>query len=127
MTTGSAGIADVESYLDRLESTVGRTSPRGCLAVNTTAELRDPPAAVARRTREYRDRLQAGLLAALGRAEELGEAPPGSAEFRAAAIAPIVIAFNLLVAAGAGETEVRDLLDSARSLARGARQGGEPF
>lgn len=119
MTTGSAGIADLEAFLDRLESTAGRISPRGCLAVNTIAEMRDPPAAVARRTREYRERLHAGLLAALGRAEQRGEVPPDTAEFRAAAIAPIVIAFNLLVAAGAGEAEVRGLLGSARALAHG--------
>ncbi len=120
MTSGSEGITDVEAYLDRLEGTVGRASPRGCLAVNTIAELRDPPAAVARRTHEYRDRLHAGLLSALRRAEARGEDPPGTAELRAAAIAPIVIAFNLLVAAGAGESEVRGLLDSARAIALGA-------
>jgi TetR/AcrR family transcriptional repressor of nem operon len=116
---GQAGLADLDAYFDRLRGTIGRAAPRGCLAVNAIAEMRDPPAAVARRTGAYRRRLQAGLQAALGRAEARGEIASGSAATRAEAIVPIVIAFNLLVAAGVPGRESRALLDSARTIAAG--------
>jgi hypothetical protein len=96
---------------------------RGCLIVNTIGELRNPPAAVAERTARWRRGLRAALRAALQRAEALGEVPIGTANERADAIVPAVVVVNLLVAADAPPREVRDLLQTARTI---ATAGGSP-
>jgi AcrR family transcriptional regulator len=119
LARGDAGVADVEAFLSRLGKTTRPAPPRGCLIVNTIGEFRDPPDAVAERTARYRKELRAGLRAALRRAEQIGEIPAGTAHERADAIVPIVVAFNLLVAAHAPERETRELLRTARRIAAG--------
>jgi AcrR family transcriptional regulator len=116
---GSKGLADVEAFLKRLTATTRLRPPRGCLAVNTIAEFRDAPPAIAARTGRYRAELRDGLRAALGRAAAAGEIPPDTVDERVAAIVPIVVAFNLLVAAGAPGREARELLAAARAVAVG--------
>jgi TetR/AcrR family transcriptional regulator, transcriptional repressor for nem operon len=117
LARGVDGLADVDAFLDRLAAAVESSHPWGCLAVNTIAEFRDPPAAVAARTARYRGQLRHSLHAALSRASGLGEVPADAVDRRADALVPIVVAFNLLVAARAPVTETRDLLTAARTLA----------
>jgi len=119
LARGTDGLADIDAYLDRLAATIDSTHPRGCLAVNTIAEFRDPPPAVAARTARFRNQLRHGLRAALSRASSLGEVPADAVERRADALVPIVVAFNLLVAARAPAAETRDVLTAARTLAHG--------
>jgi hypothetical protein len=119
LARGDAGLADVEAFLSRLGKTTRLAPPRGCLVVNTIGEFRDPPAAIAERTARYRKQLRSGLRVALKRAEARGEIPAGTAHERADAIVPIVVAFNLLVAAHAPEREARELLRTARAIATG--------
>jgi TetR/AcrR family transcriptional regulator, transcriptional repressor for nem operon len=116
---GSGGLAEVDGFLDRLAATAAVDPPRGCLAVNTIGEFRDAPPEVAERTRRYRALLRRSLRAALRRAAALGEIPEGSATRRADAIAPIVVAFNLLVASCASARDTRELLRAARAIAHG--------
>ncbi|HZZ51645.1 MAG TPA: TetR/AcrR family transcriptional regulator [Pseudonocardia sp.] len=118
MVRGERGLADLEEFLDRLESALEPVRARGCLAVNTIAEFRDPPAPVAEQTARYRALLRAGLHAALSRAAIHGEIPAGSVESRTDSLVPMVLAFNLLVAAHAPAQESRDLLRAARAMAR---------
>jgi AcrR family transcriptional regulator len=116
LARGSEDLADVDAFLDRLAATLEAAHPWGCLVVNTLAEFRHPPAAVEVRTARYRDRLRRGLRAAPSRARELGEVPTEAVDCRTNALVPIVVAFNLLVAARAPAVEPRDLLAIARSL-----------
>jgi TetR/AcrR family transcriptional repressor of nem operon len=118
MARGERGLADVEGFLDRLESSLELTATRGCLAVNTIAEFRDPPPPVAEHTTRYRELLRASLRAALGRAGRLGEIPAETVDARTGALVPIVLAFNLLTTASAPRQESYDLLNAARALAR---------
>jgi len=118
MVRGEHGLIDVEAFLDRLESTLKVNPPRGCLAVNTIAEFRDPPPAVARNTARYRALLRSGLHAALTRASALGEIPSDTVGVRTDTLVPMVLAFNLLVAARAPHRECRDLLRAVRSVLR---------
>ncbi|HTF54985.1 MAG TPA: TetR/AcrR family transcriptional regulator [Pseudonocardia sp.] len=113
---GAEGLADIDAFLDRLGAAVDVTHPWGCLTVNTIAEFRDPPPAVAARTARYRSQLRQALHAALSRAHGLGEVPADAVDRRADALVPIVVAFNLLVAAQAPASETHDLLAAARSL-----------
>ena len=118
MARGERGLPDVEAFLDRLGSTLELTPARGCLAVNTIAEFRDPPPAVAEHTARYRELLRTSLRAALGRAGDLGQIPPETVDARTDALVPMVLAFNLLAAAQAPRQESQDLLTAARELAR---------
>jgi TetR/AcrR family transcriptional regulator, transcriptional repressor for nem operon len=116
---GTQGLADVDAFLERLASTTELTPPRGCLAVNTIGELRDAPDAVAQRTTRYRNLLHRSLRAALTRAADAGDIPAGAIATRSDALASIVVAFNLLVAAGTPARETHNLLRAARALAAG--------
>ena len=117
---GADGLADIDAFLDRLAAASDVThQPRGCLAVNTIAEFRDPPPPVAARTAHFRSQLRHGLHAALSRACGLGEVPADAVDRRADALVPIVVAFHLLVTARAPAAETRDLLTAARTLAHG--------
>lgn len=118
MARGEHGLADVAAFLDRLGSTLDATAARGCLAVNTIAEFRDPPPSVAEHTARYRQLLRESLRAALSRAGELGQIPPDSVDTRTDALVPMVLAFNLLTAAQAPSQERRELLSAALELAR---------
>jgi AcrR family transcriptional regulator len=119
LARGSAGLADVEAFLDRLEGTIDRNPTRGCLAVNTMAEQRHLPPRLAAAPAAYRRMLRDGLRAALTRAAEQGEIPAEAVDPGIAALVPMIIGFNLLVAAGAPANETRDVLDRARAVARG--------
>jgi TetR/AcrR family transcriptional regulator, transcriptional repressor for nem operon len=122
LARGGDGLADVDAFLDRLAATIDAAHPRGCLTVNTIAEFRDPPPPVAACTARYRSQLRQALRAALSRARHLGEIPADAVDQRADALVPIVVAFNLLVAAHAPASETRDLLTVARTLThRGLR------
>ena len=118
LARGSAGLADVNAFMDRLEGTIDRGPARGCLAVNTMAEQRHLPPTLAAAPAAYRTMLRDALHAALTRAAELGEISADAIEPRTTALVPIIIGFNLLVAAGVPAHEARDVLDSARALAR---------
>ena len=115
LRNGSEGLADLDGFLERLTATTRLRPPRGCLAVNTIAEFRQAPPAIAARTTRYRAELRDGLRAALGRAAAAGEIPPETVDVRVAAVVPMVIAFNLLIAAGAPAREARELLAAARA------------
>jgi TetR/AcrR family transcriptional regulator, transcriptional repressor for nem operon len=117
LAEGVAGLTEVDAFLDRLEATTAYRPPLGCLAVNTIAEFRDPPPAVAARTERYRTQLRYGLHAALTRAAGAGEIPPDTVTQRTDVLAPMVIAFNLLVGANAPATETRALIAAARAVA----------
>jgi TetR/AcrR family transcriptional repressor of nem operon len=114
---GSEGLADIDAFLQRLATTTRISPRRGCLAVNTIAEFRHAPPAIAARTARYRAELRDGLGAALGRAAAAGEIHPETVDMRVAALVPIVVAFNLLVAADAPVHEARELLVAARAVA----------
>ena len=114
---GSAGLDDVDAFLGRLEESTALRPVRGCLAVNTIAEFRNPPARVAARSAAYRIRLREAFAAALARAAERGEVPAGVAGTRADMLVPLIIAFNILVAASVAADECRGVLVAARTLA----------
>jgi TetR/AcrR family transcriptional repressor of nem operon len=114
---GSEGLGDIDAFLKRLAATTRVRPPRGCLAVNTIAEFRHAPPSIAARTARYREELREGMRAALGRAATAGEILPETVDVRVETIVPIVVAFNLLVAAGAPGRETRELLSATRAAA----------
>jgi TetR/AcrR family transcriptional regulator, transcriptional repressor for nem operon len=114
---GSAGLADVDAFFERLAAQTGRAHRPGCLAANTIGEFRDAPPPIAERTARYRKLLRRAFRAALTRAAASGEIPAEAVAPRAEAFLSIVIASSLLTAAGAPARDARDLLRAARALA----------
>lgn len=114
---GSAGLADIDAFFQRLAASGERTSPPGCLAANTIGEFRDAPPLIAERTARYRKLLRRALRAALTRAAASGEIPAEMLAPRSEAFLSIVIASSLLAAAGAPVRDVRDLLRAGQALA----------
>jgi TetR/AcrR family transcriptional repressor of nem operon len=118
MLRGTEGLADLDRFLDRLAKAARATPARGCLAVNTIAEFRNPPPAVAEQTGRYRAMLRAALGAALRRAADIGEIPPDTVGRRVNTLVPMVLAYNLLVASGTPGAESLDLLRTAHAVAQ---------
>jgi AcrR family transcriptional regulator len=114
---GSAGLADVDTFFQRLATSGGQTRPPGCLAANTIGEFRDAPPLIAERIARYRKLLLRAFRAALTRAAASGEIPAEAVAPRAEASLSIVIASSLLTAAGAPEPDIRALLRAAHALA----------
>jgi TetR/AcrR family transcriptional repressor of nem operon len=117
---GTGGLDDIEALLGRLDRAIEVRPARGCLAVNTISEFRDPPTVVGEREADYLRQLRVALGAALTRAEARGEIPVGVAEARTEALVPLVIAFNVLVASSAPASVARGVLEAARTIAAGA-------
>jgi TetR/AcrR family transcriptional repressor of nem operon len=117
LENGSAGLADVDTFFQRLATSGGQTRPPGCLAANTIGEFRDAPPLIAERIARYRKLLLRAFRAALTRAAASGEVPASAVAPRAEALLSIVIASSLLTAAGAPNQDIRDLLRAAHTLA----------
>jgi AcrR family transcriptional regulator len=117
LENGSAGLADVDTFFQRLATSGGRTRPPGCLAANTIGEFRDAPPLIAERIARYRQRVLRAFRAALTRGAASGEVPAEAVAPRAEAFLSIVIASSLLTAAGAPRQDIRDLLRAAHTLA----------
>jgi AcrR family transcriptional regulator len=117
LENGSAGVADVDAFFQRLATSGGQTRPPGCLAANTIGEFRDAPPLIAERTARYRKLVLRAFRAALTRAAASGEIPAEAVAPRAEALLSIVIASSLLTAAGAPKQDIRDLLRAGHTLA----------
>jgi TetR/AcrR family transcriptional repressor of nem operon len=117
LENGSAGLADVDAFFQRLATSGGQTRPPGCLAANTIGEFRDAPPLIAERIARYRKLLLRAFRAALTRAAASGEIRAEAVAPRAEALLSIVIASSLLTAAGAPNQDIRDLLRATHTLA----------
>lgn len=117
---GSAGLADIEAYFDRIADAAAHGDGRGCLAVNTIVEFRDPPDAVEARIRRYRETLDRAMRVAVTRAAEAGEIPPGNLGARVEALSAAVLAAHILIASGNRTEEAGALLRAVMALVRAA-------
>ncbi len=89
---GDDGIDDIRQFLERLRSglTSQDVSP-GCLIINDMAAGSDRDAA-----KRYREILDNGLRAALGRAADAGTIDPSTIDSRTALVSAAVIGINLI-------------------------------
>ncbi len=113
---GSAGLADIDAFFERLATRIDQPGPPGCLAANAIGEFRDAPPLIAERTARYREVLRGALHAALTRAAASREIAADDVAPRGDALLSIVIASSLLAAGGAPASDVHDLLIAARTL-----------
>ncbi|MFC5382056.1 TetR/AcrR family transcriptional regulator [Aquipuribacter nitratireducens] len=118
MASGEEGVADLERFFDVLASL--KESPpgsSGCLVVNLSAEAPARLEGMAQRVERYRSHLRDGFVAALGRAERLGEITPGSRAQRADLLLGIAVAVNW-TARSVSAQEAQRLARSAAALPR---------
>ena len=103
------GLGDLIQFLERLRLglTANDVSP-GCLIVNDMAAGSDPDAA-----KRYRQLLDGGLLAALGRAASAGTIERSTVESRAALISAAVIGINLISGHTGDNQQVDQLVTGA--------------
>lgn len=101
------GLDDVVRFVDRVRGDLGSSrDPAGCLVINTMVELGPRADLIVEIARRYRERIRTGLEHALGRAEQLGQITPGSAESRVAVVQSSI--FGALVTARAGALDEAD-------------------
>jgi TetR/AcrR family transcriptional repressor of nem operon len=109
--SGSAGIADILDFVDRLDTVLGSGDyPDGCLIVNDMAASFDPEA-----TSRYLELLENGLKTALERASAAGEIDPARAHDRCQFLTAAVIGVNLVNRNALDNTGAIGLIASMRS------------
>ncbi|WP_084337689.1 TetR/AcrR family transcriptional regulator [Actinomadura oligospora] len=108
---GNEGLEDLRRFLEALRQSVSEPGIPGCFMVNTSTEVAPHDSGIAARTSRYRDRVYAGITAALNRAVASGELPPGDVQDRARILQ--AGSYGALVVARAGDTaEARTIIDA---------------
>lgn len=121
LASGSAGLADIESFVRQLGRVLKTQAGRGCFMVNTMAgALGAVPDGTALAKRYIAMFLQA-VSAALGRAVERGEIAAAAVNADAQMLLGVVLGANLLARARQPQQLVEAVLDSALAQIRGAR------
>lgn len=104
---GSSGLDDITSFLDMVESEVGREfGTRGCLAVNTTTELGHCDESVVAMSAEYRGEMRSGFRAALDRAVTRGEIRASDAAPAAEILVAFMLSMSVFARGRASATEI---------------------
>jgi AcrR family transcriptional regulator len=108
---GTAGIADIVEFLDRLAKNLGAGSnPDGCLIVNDMAATVDR-----RATDRYLTRLEDGLRAALERASQAGETDPNMNARRCQILTAAILGINITHRNDDTRTRAPNLINALRS------------
>lgn len=103
LAEGSSGIEDVVAFVGRVRPVAAAPASPGCFMVNTTTEMAPRDAAIAERTRRYRERVRSSLRAALQRAAARQEIEASTVDDRTRLVQASV--FGALVAARGGDTD----------------------
>ena len=129
-----AGDRGLDALLDLVEliraEALGPDGRRGCLALNSAAELGQTSATVAAFAQRYRDALRVAVRRPLERAAERGEIPPDMVDVYVDTAVSFMVAAALAARGGAGPDEINRHLDSMCRLVeswrrRVAEQGSE--
>jgi len=117
LTTGTRGLADLESFLDLMrEEAVSAGGRLGCLAVNTSTELGVRDDDVIKMSLEFRNEIRTAVRAALTRAEAAGEIAAGSVDRHAAILLSFVLSLPVITRSGADAAELEDQFAAARAM-----------
>ncbi len=109
--TGTAGVADIVEFLDRLAQNLGTgTNPQGCLIVNDMTAAVDHES-----TNRYLTRLEDGLSAALERSSESGETNPNMNTQRSQLLTAAILGLNITHRNDDSRTRTPNLINALRS------------
>jgi TetR/AcrR family transcriptional regulator, transcriptional repressor for nem operon len=119
LTAGTAGLADLAAFLDRLEAHVRHPAgPSGCLMTNAMTDLAGRQPDITQLALAYRQRLHDAALATLRRAAGRGELPAALAPANAAVITAATLGVLAVARASPDPTEALDMISGLRTLAR---------
>ena len=111
---GTAGVADIAEFLDRLEENLGLgTGTQGCLIVNDMCATVDRQS-----TNLYLTRLEDGFGAALERGSALGEINSGMNDQRSQLLTAAILGVNITHRNDDSRPRVPDLISALRSEVR---------
>jgi TetR/AcrR family transcriptional repressor of nem operon len=104
LSTGRAGVADVEVFFQRLGA-LKKSAPgsSGCLVVNLSTESPGVPPGLRTRVDRYRRSLRDAFAAALSRAEQRREVSSGQVDARAEVLLGLAVAVNWTARSGSSE------------------------
>lgn len=123
-SSGEGGIDDVLAFLDMAQvEALSEDGRRGCLAVNSTAELGFVNDGMADLSGEYRAMMRGYIGRPLERAAGAGEIDPDLVGVYAETILSYLLTAMLSARGGAAEHEMRDHFDALRHLVRSWRNG----
>lgn len=112
---GPGGLSAIDRFLAGLSEWHRADGGRGCMVGRLMCEGAGADARIAARVADYRTILRAGLDAALARAVEAGEIPPGGLDERRNLIVAVVLGLNLAVQAGYDPAAQRALAAAGRA------------
>ena len=121
MCEGSAGLDDVEAYVDNLTGLVSQANPnvpRWCLMVNTMTEDVGQETYVKKQTCTYRDVIARARRAALNRAAEHGEIAAEGIEEKVALLISIHVGILSTARATPRPDEALGMIAALRGLIR---------
>ena len=121
-TSGGRGLDDLHAVIDLVEAeALSPEGRRGCLAVNSTAELGFASEHMVELARRYRDTMRRQVRRPLQRAGEAGEVDPSMVDAYSEAVMSFMLTAMLSARGGASAVEQRDHFDALRRLVDGWR------
>lgn len=121
---GGEGLVAIDRFLVALGRWLALDDGRGCLIGRLLAEGGCADPRITAQIAEHRATLRAGLAAALTRAAELGEIPPGTIASRTSVLQAMVLGLNLAVQGGCEGEPLAVMVDGIRDEV--ARWDGGP-
>lgn len=117
MTSGDGGLDDVLAIVEMLRSEVlGEHGRRGCLAINSSAELGFENSEVIEFAQRFRDSMRNALRRPLERAADAGEIDASLVDVYVDTLMSFMLATALSARGGASPDELGSHLDSMRGL-----------
>lgn len=125
LENGTAGLEDIDAFLDRLAAGLGRLlgapNAAGCLMINSMMELGGKDREFAAMSQELFGRLRAAMTATLRRAVARGEASPDGLDGRVRLLLALALGINVKSRSGATREEIGELVHAAHELVRSWR------
>jgi AcrR family transcriptional regulator len=119
---GTRGLDDIKMFFDYIWVEVNEMGEqRGCLAVNTSAEMGQRDQGVADIGTRYRNLMRDGITKAFSRAADAGEIPSDKVDSYASMIVSFIIGTAVIVRSGAPNDEVESHLEAAKAVIDGWR------
>jgi len=112
---GSRGVADIQSYFERLQRNIGN----GCLLVCLMGELNRRDAHIVDQTATYRADIREAFREALLRSAQLDEIAPDAVDGHAGLLTAAVLGINIAARGGATEEELDELFDDVITVVKG--------
>jgi AcrR family transcriptional regulator len=110
LESGTAGMADLDAFVDHLGAQLDPGFIAGCLLTNSLAEFGGRDKSIVNHGHGYLDRAREAIRAALTRAASLGEIDAAVIEPKSELLVGLVLGINLVARSGVGKSELSALI-----------------